>query len=130
MERLKFVDQDHKDFYEKFVPKIGNDVYFKPVVYLLGLCADTRNNFKSVLNPEAKEISLDGLKCGWQTGTSMKITRLAFNLWNGMTCDSHDDFKDSKISSYYAVDEIFCCGYAPYFYEAIKLRYPEYCGEE
>jgi len=27
----------------------------------------------------------------------------------------------------YAVDEIFCCGYAPLFWQAIKIRYPEYC---
>lgn len=129
MSELKFVDQDHKDFYERFVPAVGKDVYFKPVVYLLGLCVDTRNNYRSIFNPEAKEINVEGLKSGWQTGTSTKITRLAFNLWNGMTYDSHEDFEKGKVSPYYAVDEIFCCGFTPYFFEAIRLRYPEYCNK-
>jgi hypothetical protein len=40
--------------------------------------------------------------------------------------DSQEDYEENKISYRYGVDEIFCCGYAPYFYEAIKLRYPEY----
>lgn len=25
--------------------------------------------------------------------------------------------------------EIFDCGYAPYFFEAIRLKYPDYCRE-
>ena len=24
-------------------------------------------------------------------------------------------------------EDLFCCGYARYFWEAIKIRYPEYC---
>ena len=28
----------------------------------------------------------------------------------------------------YTVEELFCCGYARYFWEAIKIRYPEYCS--
>ena len=70
---------------------------------------------------------VEGLNSGWQTGTRMKITWLAFNLWDGNTFESIEDYEEDKVSSKYAVDEIFCCSYAPYFYEAIKLRYPEYC---
>lgn len=25
--------------------------------------------------------------------------------------------------------ELFDCGYAPYFFEAIRLKYPEFCRE-
>lgn len=36
---------------------------------------------------------------------------------------------DSKLAECreYTVGQIFCCEYAKYFLEAIKLRYPEYC---
>ena len=27
----------------------------------------------------------------------------------------------------YSVSDLFCCGYARYFWEAVKIRYPEYC---
>ena len=32
-----------------------------------------------------------------------------------------------KECQYYTVEDLFCCGYARYFWEAIKIRYPEYC---
>ena len=52
---------------------------------------------------------------------------MAFNLWNGsLIYDSEDDLENRKISLEYAVSEIFCCSYAPFFWEAIKIRYPEY----
>ena len=28
----------------------------------------------------------------------------------------------------YTVEELFCCGYTRYFWEANKIRYPEYVG--
>ena len=40
--------------------------------------------------------------------------------------DSEEDLEKGHISSSYAPSEIFCCSYAPYFWEAIKIRYPEY----
>lgn len=26
----------------------------------------------------------------------------------------------------YTVEELFCCAYAPYFWQAVQIRYPEY----
>ena len=52
---------------------------------------------------------------------------MALNLWNhSIMYDSEEDLKNGHISSAYAPSEIFCCSYAPYFWEAIKIRYPEY----
>ena len=52
---------------------------------------------------------------------------MAFNIWNhNLMFDSEEDLINDKKSSAYAVSEIFCCSYAPYFWEAIKIRYPEY----
>ena len=28
--------------------------------------------------------------------------------------------------SQYSVEELFCCSYAPFFWQAIQIRYPEY----
>ena len=36
------------------------------------------------------------------------------------------NLENEKISNCYAPSEIFCCSYAPYFWEAIQIRYPEY----
>ena len=40
------------------------------------------------------------------------------------------DIENEKVSDKYNVSEIFCCSYAPYFYEGIKIRYPEYTREK
>ena len=81
----------------------------------------------SIFNKEKGEINLDAIKAGWQTGTSEKVTRMAFNLWNhSIMFDSEEDLANDKISCCYAPSEIFCCSYAPYFWEAVQIRYPEY----
>ncbi len=28
------------------------------------------------------------------------------------------------------MSDIFCCGYAMYFWQGIRLRYPEYCRKQ
>lgn len=74
-----------------------------------------RVDFKErLIKPEA-------LHEGWQTGGSARLTRLAFNLWNGYV----EKVEESLSTPY----EMFDCGYAPYFYEAIRMKYPEYCRE-
>ena len=66
----------------------------------------------------------------WQTSGSIRIVRLAFCLYCEGT-PSVNDMEDvnSKLAECreYTVGQIFCCEYAKYFLEAIKLRYPEYC---
>ena len=37
-------------------------------------------------------------------------------------------FTEEGRENLYTPEELFCCGYAPYFMEGIKLRYPEYCS--
>lgn len=51
---------------------------------------------------------------------------MAFSLWNRCNYDSEKDRQKGKVSEYYNPSEIFCCSYAPYFVEALKIRYPEY----
>ena len=68
---------------------------------------------------------------GWQTSGSMKVVRMAYNLYCNGTPSVYGLSKMQKEQleecSCYTVEELFCCGYARYFWEAIKIRYPEYC---
>ena len=54
---------------------------------------------------------------------------MAFNLYCNGT-QSVNDYEDmeEQVSECrrYSVEELFCCGYAPYFWQAIQIRYPEY----
>ena len=44
-------------------------------------------------------------------------------------CSIYEDSEEQLTEcGRYTVEELFCCGYAPYFWQAVKIRYPEYCG--
>ena len=130
---MKFVSKEHQKFLlEKFNEMIQlgkTDVYYKSIIYTLGICETTRKNFDDIFNLKRGEINIDALQGKYQTGTSEKVTRLAFSLWNGCNYDREQDIENKNLSANYNVSEIFSCGYAPYFYEAIKIRYPEYTRE-
>ena len=57
------------------------------------------------------------------------VVRMAFNLYCNST-PSVWDYEDAEEQvnecRQYTVEDIFCCAYAPYFWQAIQIRYPEY----
>ena len=66
---------------------------------------------------------------GWQTSGSKKIVRMAFNLYcNGTPSVDEDTTTDEQLYEcrQYSVEELFCCEYALYFWQAVQIRYPEY----
>ena len=70
---------------------------------------------------------------GWQTSGSVRVVRLAFNLYtDGMPNVDENESRDEQVSEFrgYSVSDIFCCGYAMYFWQGIQLRYPDYCQKQ
>ena len=130
---MKFASKEHQKFWlEKFDEMIQlgkTDVYYKSIIYTLGMCETTRKNFDDIFNLKSGEININALQGKYQTGTSKKVTRLAFSLWNVCNFDREQDIENKNLSANYNVSEIFSCSYAPYFYEAIRIRYPEYTRE-
>lgn len=100
--------------------------YYRALVYLLGMTEETRANFSRCFDGEARMIRPAALGEGWQTGGTARIVRMAFNLWNGWCYESEEDAQEGRMSEAFTPDNLFCCEFAPYFYEAVKLRYPEY----
>lgn len=122
MAEIKFASKEHKEFYNKMMDKVKvNDSYHRAFFYCMGISGETRRNIGQLFDFKKDCIEPDGLHEGWQTGGSIRLTRLAFNLWNG-----YSEQDNEKMSTPY---ELFDCGYAPYFLEAIKMKYPEYCRE-
>lgn len=127
-----FYNEIHKDFYES---KAKGDPYFDAMVYCLGLMGETRIRFSQIYDERTKTINPDVIHEGWQTGGTLKITRMAFNLFTDgePTARRYKDddtlIVDEKAlqeCGRYSVSDIFCCGFAPYFVQAIQIRYPEY----
>ena len=118
---MMFQNERHEQQYHALLTKMKkHDSYHKSVAYLMALGELVPND---VFDFEKDVIKPEGLYEGWQTGSSRKATRLMFNLWNGFTQDE-DESGDWKTSRYYAVDEIFSNHeFAPFFYEAIRIRF-------
>lgn len=109
----------------------SEDGYHRAVAYFLTLDEECNAHIADLFDIEKDEIKPFGtLYLPWQTGTSVKTTRLMFNLWSGISIDldkSESVYEETR--TYYTPDEIFSCGYAAYYFEAIKLRFPEYAAE-
>jgi hypothetical protein len=124
---IRFVDDEHREFYIKFSQKLKPDVYLKSLIYTLGICRDTRRNFYSIYDSKKRVIIPSAISKPWQTGTSLKVTRLAFQLFTGSTPTAYIDHNnDINECERYSVSDIFCCAFAPYFVHAVNLRYQEY----
>lgn len=126
--KVDFFDAAHEAFYTEKLEQAKReghrvDGYFSSLLYLCGLCHDTRAHFNRLFDWREWCICPDALSDGWQTGATGKITRLAFNLWNGYGFIDPDD---EHVSASFLPDELFCCEFQAYFFEAIRLRYPEY----
>ena len=127
MNEILFQIDKHREFYLRHTEN-SSDIYLRTLVYLLGLTADTRANFSRCFDAKSRIIKPEALGEGWQTGGTMRIVRMAFNLWNGWCYETPEDADEDRTSAAFTPDELFCCEFAPFFFEAIKLRYPEYTG--
>ena len=113
---MLFIDDKHSSLYRDVLTRMKKqDCYHKALAYLITLDLACRDHINDIYDFDEDIILFDGLNKGWQTDTSIKTTLLAFNLW----C-SYIDEVDKKLS---APDNIFNCSYAPYYYEAIELRF-------
>ena len=127
---IVFKDQEHEMFYMNVLPRCKQqDEYHKALVYCLGISRDTRQNIERIFDFEKGIVKVECLEEGWITSGSAKVVRMAFNLFCNGTPSAYALEGDEKVKECqrYTVDELFCCGYAIYFWEAVKVRYPEYC---
>lgn len=132
---MKFKDNDHKQNYEVAVNIMkATDCRTQSVAYLLSLDNICFEHFYDIFDFAYKTMNTDSLYQPWQTSTSKRTTRLALNLWSGYCSDGEtyiedDGFEGELTSRFYAPSEIFSCDYAPFYWEAIKLRFPQYVSD-
>lgn len=67
---------------------------------------------------ESNSIIPEGLDAPWQTGTSLKVCRLAFNLYNGYCKECTRD---------YTTYELFDTAIREYMWKAVQLRFESGC---
>lgn len=115
MSKIQFRNAAHRDFVLENLDKCKvNDCYHRAFFYVMGISEETRMNIGKMFDFKRDCIIPEGMHGGWQTSGTVKVCHLAFNLWNGFTEEGRENL--------YTPEELFCCGYAPYFMEGI----PEY----
>ena len=119
---INFKDKTHEMQYSEILAKMKNpDCYPRSAAYLIALAKLVPDD---VFDFEDDHILLDGLSKSWQTTSKQRATRLLFNLWNGWAYENKNAKANAIASSLYSVESIFCdYEYAPYFYEAIRIRF-------
>ena len=129
-ESIIFISEAHEKFYyEKLNDVRDTDVYHKALCYCLGISDDTRRNVDRIYDFKTGCVKPECLHEGWQTSGSMKVVRTAFNLYcNGTPSVDEDQDAEEQIDECrrYTVEDLFCCSYAPFFWQAVQIRYPEY----
>lgn len=133
-----FKDDRHENAFYQILDRMQlsySDPERTALAYLLALNEDCRSHINDLYDFEERVILPEGLDQEWQTHTSLKTTRLAFNLYNGYCYDGQtytdpEGYENDLPSKYYCPVYLFACSYGPYYWEAIKIRYPEYTKED
>lgn len=129
-----FIDKAHEIFYRDQMKKVKDDVYHRALFYALGINEDIRQHIDDVYDFQEHLIIPDAVHRAWQTSGSLKATRIAFNLYANCVPEGNTDaaetlneaIDEANTITAYTVEEIFDCPYAPFFWQAIQLRYPEF----
>lgn len=99
-----FYSPDHRAFYFAVLEKSGiYDCYHRALFYAIGIAADSRSHVYDLFDFAEASIRPDGLEKAWQTSGNLKLTRLAFNLWNG-----YSEEGQKRLAT---PEELFSCSY-------------------
>lgn len=122
MANIRFKDTRHEQSYKSFLNKMENqDCYHKCVAYLLGIDEICAKHINYIFDFQQDIILIDCLVCPWQTSTTLKICRLAFNLWNDC-CIGGGSGELPSVD--FTPSIIFNTSLAPYFWQAVMIRFP------
>lgn len=94
MRDIYFITPEQETFYkqnEETAEACGNDS--AALVYILGISETCRSHFRDIYDSADKSIKPEALRAAWQTGSSVKLTRLAFNLFTWQTAPGDDPDK-------------------------------------
>ena len=133
--KIKFKDKDHELNYLSLFQEMKKQTSaHQAVAYLLALDPICFLHCRELYDFREGHTIPRGLDEAWHTLISRRTTRLAFNLFDGHFSDGEtyigsDGFEEMLPSVYYSPAYLFCCEYAKYYAEALKIRFPEFFGK-
>ena len=130
-EELHFINEEHHRFYSSTLKRFLNPAApEKALCYCLGIHPAIRWHVDHIYDFSTKQVTPECIHEGWVAAAEdpediRTVIRMAYNLYGGTPSVAEADDQLRECQKYTA-NELFGCRYAPYFWEAIKLRYPEY----
>jgi len=118
---MKYSCWDHLSFYNCMAAGMPDDPNHQALVYLLGVLPDTRKRFRELFNTEKDRIIPNALFKPWQTGGTQRVTRLAFNLFDGFI--GYSGKRKIEPEFLYAPDQIMEPSLLDYYLDACRLRF-------
>lgn len=132
---MNFRDKKHEEIFNELCEKMRySDTYHQSLAYLIALDTVCRNHISDIYDIAEDSIKTNCINKEWQTSTSKKTIRLAFNLWNGTTTAhdrSHGDlllgipFQSSALlfpCMPFSIHVLSCHSYA-YFFTYLDILY-------
>ena len=130
-EEPHFINEEHHRFYSSTLKRFLNPAApEKALCYCLGIHPAIRWHVDHIYDFSTKQVTPECIHEGWVASAEdpediRTVIRMAYNLYGGTPSVAEADDQLRECQKYTA-NELFGCRYAPYFWEAIKLRYPEY----
>ena len=85
MSNIRFASPEHRDFFLDMMGEARrNDCYHRAFFYVMGIAPETRANIRQMFDFKQDCIDPDGMHGGWQTSGTVRVCRLAFNLWTAI----------------------------------------------
>lgn len=123
---ITFKSPDHKAKCIDYLNRMqSQDDYHRALAYLISLNDTCSAHVNEIFSFSDDAIKPECLNAAWQTGTSTKTCRLAFNLWNGYDSEG-EPLKDETHSANYTPENLFCNSDMVYMLEAVRLRFSIY----
>lgn len=130
-----FRNQQHEEDYKALLSKSRNpDTYRQAYFYLLALVPDLSQRSDKLYDFEKEQLTdyaLD-INHAWHTSSSLRALRLGLNLYTDRPATNVELTGEDKVdeTAQYSASDIFYDMNAPYFWEAIQLRYPDHTNLE
>ena len=90
-----FASKEHYEFFKQTCERLNADCYLKALIYTVGISEDTRSRWSSFYDEKERTIKPEVINSGWQTSGSVRITRLAFQLFTDSTPTAIDYDKNA-----------------------------------
>ena len=116
---IKFKDKKHEEGFKNLMTRANVQIWDKErtsLFYILALFHETRVRITNLYDFDENCIKIEGLYNSWQTGNTVKATKLAFNLFNNFRGEERENYSPLEL---FSIEH----AYRNYMLLAVQIRF-------